>query len=314
VQSTPVPVVDTCTTPFPSLDNIEQDSDLARVLRSGVARVCYSANALGAPFVTEGTDGRLTGIEPDTTTAAFAELGRHYERPVRVEFVRIFGAAYFPPLLTAVNALACDIVWARMAPNADRLPLLDFTCPYFTITNVLIAGPGQPFTAASASGLVACAQGTILCSAPLPNSNLVFKPVASVQESLAQVRVGEVQYAISTTEQLVLFIRNQCSTCNLVPGSLISTTSNAATRRLERPQTATAIVNTATTHSTNLRTQLAVDGSSVPAAVWRTEAKAALGRLVRACDATTRAHNCVEAVGEAFSEVLSDDDDDSSSS
>lgn len=56
-------LADTCTSLAPSLDFIEHDSDLARVLRTGRIRVAYSVAALATPLISKDAAGKLVGSE-----------------------------------------------------------------------------------------------------------------------------------------------------------------------------------------------------------------------------------------------------------
>lgn len=321
---------------FPRESLIELDSDLARVLRSGVARVGFATLGLSVPILFKTQDGSLDGYEPTTATEAFRRIGEQYGRAISVQFVEIGGATFFDPLAAALARRRVDVVWSRAAVLDSRALVADFTCSSFSSTNALVSVSDdvtsfEEFVALGAAANdpveVGCVKSSNFCLVTLPSGfvfNDTFANTAALQAALAD---GRIDFAVINGEQIAFDVAQ-----GTYEGVNIHTFSDIAlapcTRRVERPIEASTIVDTAVAHAGDVRAEIASQTLKVKTAeAIAAHVSAAEARYQQLCAFTTRHSTCAAAVGDAFDQIkdafsdksvsdgqsdISDDDDDSS--
>jgi hypothetical protein len=335
----PARAVKACTVvAFPRESLIEFDSDLARVLRAGVARVGFSTLGLANPIMFKNNDGSLAGYEPTTAIEAFRRIGAHYGRgPIAVQFVEITGASFFGPLADALARRRIDVGWTRSAVLDSRAALADFACSSFSSTNALVSVDNSITTFAQFTALglavgsgtkikVACVTSSNFCLVPLPAGfefDSSFGNTAAIQAALAS---SAIKFAVINGEQIAFDLRT-----NVYQGANINTFADIViapfTRRLERPILASSIVDTALAHAEDVRAEVSAKTFKVSVAeAIAAHTTAAEARYKSLCSSTSRHANCAAAVDKAFSAIndlfsdksvsdgqseVSDDDDDS---
>lgn len=320
---------------FPRESLVELDSDLARVLRSGVARVGFSAVGLSVPILFKAANGSLDGYEASTAREAFRRIGAHFGRSISVQFVELSGNSFFDPLAIALARRRIDVAWSRAAVLDSRALVADFTCSSFSSTSALVSVEPSitafdgfvNFCGAIGGNVVGCVSSSNFCLVPLPNGcsfDDSFANTAALQDALAD---GTIKFAVINGEQIAFDVKS-----NKYAGVNINTFSDIAlapaTRRLERPREAITIVDTAVAHAGDVRAEISAQKLKTKTAeAIAAHVTAAEARYQHLCALTTRHSTCAAAVGDAFDAIkdafsdksvsdgqsgISDDDDDSS--
>lgn len=319
----PAKAVPACSATFPSEAQIEFDSDLARVLRSGVVRVGFASFGLQRPLIFKDADGKPVGHEVEAAREAVRRIGARYGRQLSVEFVDIQAAEFFPPLAAAVQRRRADLVWSRIGVTDARARDVDFACTSFVSVVGIISADDvvrdfAAFVAAGAAAVVAntpievaCVQSSVFCDPTFLQPGFVFKTFASTTAIQAALSNEQIQFAVGNGE-IALFDVNQ----GTIPGNSIvikelSTISLApATRRLERPLQASSVVAVAEQHAADVVAE--ITAGKLPrktAEAVAAQVAAAQSRYVHLCGASTRSAVCADAVVDAFDEIRDAFDD-----